>query len=109
MGMPERTQIRRGVGLAAAAALAFGATVPLLKLASAGVGVFTCGGLLYLGAAAAAGVGIAVRRASGDASGLLRGPPSSGCSGWRCSAPSARPRCWSWASSAPTRSRRRCC
>jgi drug/metabolite transporter (DMT)-like permease len=66
------TQIRRGVGLAAAAALAFGVTVPLLKLASAGVGVFTCGSLLYLGAAAAAGVVIALRRQRG-ASGLLRG------------------------------------
>jgi len=66
-----RTQIRRGVGLAAAAALAFGATVPLLKLASAGVGVFTSGGLLYLGAAAAAGVAVGVRRPAGG-SGLLR-------------------------------------
>jgi len=70
--MPERTQIRRGVGLAAAAAVAFGATVPLLKLASAGVGVFMCGGLLYLGAAAAAGVGIGVRGRR-EPSGLLRG------------------------------------
>ena len=43
--MPERTQIRRGVGLAAAAALSFGATVPLLKRASAGVGVFAAGSL----------------------------------------------------------------
>jgi len=60
--MPERTQIRRGVGLAAAAALAFGATVPLLKRASAGVGVFTTSGLLYLGAATAAFVAIAMRR-----------------------------------------------
>ena len=65
-------QIRRGVGLAAAAAVAFGATVPLLKMASAGVGVLTCAGLLYLGAAAAAGVGIAVRGRR-DASALLRG------------------------------------
>src|SRR5262245_44772944 len=63
--MPERTQIRRGVGLAATAALSFGVTVPLLKLVSAGVGVFACGALLYLGAAAAAGVGIAVRRGGG--------------------------------------------
>ena len=70
--MPERTQIRRGVGLAAAAAVAFGATVPLLKLASAGVGVFRCGSLLYLGAATAAGVGIVVRGRR-NVSGLLRG------------------------------------
>ena len=56
------TQIRRGVGLAAAAALAFGATVPLLKRASAGAGVFASGALLYLGAAAAAGLVVAFRR-----------------------------------------------
>jgi drug/metabolite transporter (DMT)-like permease len=60
--MAERTQIRRGVGLAALAALAFGATVPLLKRASAGVGVFTTGSLLYLGAALAAGVFVSFRR-----------------------------------------------
>ena len=40
--MADGTQIRRGVGLAAAAALSFGATVPLLKRASAGAGVFAC-------------------------------------------------------------------
>jgi drug/metabolite transporter (DMT)-like permease len=67
----ERTQIRRGVGLAGAAALTFGATVPLLKLASAGVGVFTSGGLLYLGAAVVAGAAVAWRRPPGG-SGLLR-------------------------------------
>jgi drug/metabolite transporter (DMT)-like permease len=65
--MAERTQIRRGVGMAAAAALAFGATVPLLKLASAGVGVFTCGSLLYLGAASAGVIAIAIRRRPGAA------------------------------------------
>src|SRR5262245_48822972 len=70
--MAERTQIRRGVGLAALAALAFGATVPLLKLASAGVGVFTSGGLLYLGAAVAAGAAVVARRSAGVA-GLARG------------------------------------
>ena len=63
--MAERTQIRRGVGLAAAAALSFGVTVPLLKSASAGTGVFAAGSLLYLGAAAAAGVVVAVRRRPG--------------------------------------------
>ena len=67
MSAPARTQIRRGVGLAAAAALAFGATIPLLKLASAGVGVFTCGGLLYLGAAIAGFGAIAIRRRPGGA------------------------------------------
>ena len=67
MSAPARTQIRRGVGLAAAAALAFGATMPLLKLASAGVGVFTCGGLLYLGAAIAGFAAIAIRRRPGGA------------------------------------------
>jgi len=68
--MAERTQIRRGVGLAAVAALTFGATVPLLKFASAGVGVFTSGGLLYLGAAVVAGAAVAWRRPPGG--GLLR-------------------------------------
>ncbi|HEY5448384.1 MAG TPA: EamA family transporter [Polyangia bacterium] len=63
--MAEATQIRRGVALAAAAALAFGATVPLLKRASAGVGVFAAGSLLYLGAAAAAGLVVAFRRRPG--------------------------------------------
>jgi drug/metabolite transporter (DMT)-like permease len=70
--MAEKTQIRRGVGLAAAAALAFGATVPLLKLASAGVGVFVCGSLLYLGAAGAAGSALLLRRSPGTTD-LLRG------------------------------------
>jgi len=74
--MAERTQIRRGVGLAALAALAFGATVPLLKLASAGVGVFASGGLLYLGAAVAAGGAVAARRSGGGVRGLVRGGAS---------------------------------
>ena len=71
--MAERTQIRRGVGLAAAAALSFGVTVPLLKKASAGTGVFAAGSLLYLGAAAAAGVVVAVRRRSGPGAPLRAG------------------------------------
>jgi len=71
--MAERTQIRRGVGLAAAAALSFGATVPLLKLASAGAGVFTSGALLYLGAAGAAGVVVAFGRRR-----VARGPLRAG-------------------------------
>jgi drug/metabolite transporter (DMT)-like permease len=70
--MSGRTQIRRGVGLAAAAALSFGATVPLLKLASARVGVFSSGSLLYLGAAGAAGTVLVLRRRR-DPDGLLRG------------------------------------
>jgi drug/metabolite transporter (DMT)-like permease len=70
--MPQRTQIGRGVGLAAVAALSFGATVPLLKLAGARVGVFTTGSLLYLGAAAAAGAALAARGRR-EPSGLLRG------------------------------------
>ena len=71
--MAERTQIRRGVGLAAAAALSFGVTVPLLKRASAGTGVFAAGSLLYLGAAAAAGVVVAVRRRPGTGAPLRAG------------------------------------
>jgi drug/metabolite transporter (DMT)-like permease len=70
--MAAKTQIRRGVGLAAAAALSFGVTVPLLKRASAGVGVFACGSLLYLGAAAAAATVLGLRRRR-DPGGLLRG------------------------------------
>ena len=90
---PSGRRIRRGVGLAAAAALAFGVTVPLLKLASAGVGVFTCGSLLYLGAAAAAGVVVAVAAPS-DAGGPLARASSRGCSASRRWARSARRRCW---------------
>jgi drug/metabolite transporter (DMT)-like permease len=71
--MAEATQIRRGVGLAAAAALSFGVTVPLLKVASAGAGVFASGSLLYLGAATAAGVAFAIRRRRGARGRLGRG------------------------------------
>ena len=48
--------IRRGVVLAALAAMLFGMTAPLLKKASAGVGPLLAGALLYLGAAAGAGL-----------------------------------------------------
>jgi drug/metabolite transporter (DMT)-like permease len=54
-------QIRRGVGLAALAALLFGMTAPLLKRASAGLGPLASGSLLYLGAAAGALVMAAAR------------------------------------------------
>ena len=101
--MAERTQIRRGVGLAAAAALSFGVTVPLLKRASAGIGVFAAGSLLYLGAAAAAGVVVAVRRRPRHGRACCAAGVLAACSAWRCSAPSARRRCWSSASSGPTR------
>jgi drug/metabolite transporter (DMT)-like permease len=42
--------IRRGVGLAALAALLFGATTPLIKRASGDLGPLVVGALLYLGA-----------------------------------------------------------
>jgi len=48
-------QLKRGLSLASAAALLFGMTAPLLKRASEGVGTFVAGGLVYLGAALAAG------------------------------------------------------
>jgi drug/metabolite transporter (DMT)-like permease len=69
--MAAPTQIRRGVGLAAAAALAFGVTVPLLKAATASVGVFASGALLYLGAAAAAAMVVVFRRRP-NAGGAMR-------------------------------------
>lgn len=49
--MARDLPIRRGIALAAVAALLFGATSPLLQRASVGMGPFTAGGLLYLGAA----------------------------------------------------------
>jgi drug/metabolite transporter (DMT)-like permease len=44
------SQMGKGVGLAALAALLFGATTPLIKDASAGAGPLVVGSLLYLGA-----------------------------------------------------------
>ena len=62
-------QLKRGLALAGAAAVSFGMTAPLLKRASAGVGTFIAGALVYLGAAlAAAGLALA-RRSSGSAPG----------------------------------------
>jgi len=58
--------------LAAIAALLFGVTAPLLKHASAGVGTFFAGSLVYLGAAIAAAI-IASLRPSGQHSLAWRG------------------------------------
>jgi drug/metabolite transporter (DMT)-like permease len=46
----QRTQLSRGVALAAGAAVLFGITAPLLQRASAGISSLTSGCLLYLGA-----------------------------------------------------------
>jgi drug/metabolite transporter (DMT)-like permease len=50
MSAPAPTRVGRGVGLAALAALLFGATTPLIKAASGGAGPVVVGCLLYLGA-----------------------------------------------------------
>ena len=52
--MAARSQLARGVTLAAVAALLFGVTAPLLARASAGVGSLAASCLLYLGASAGA-------------------------------------------------------
>ncbi len=54
--MAGRGQLQTGVLLAIAAAVLFGMTAPLLKVASADVGTLTAGALLYLGAAMGAGL-----------------------------------------------------
>jgi drug/metabolite transporter (DMT)-like permease len=46
-------QVVRGIGLASLAALLFGVTAPVLKVATSGVGAFTAAALLYFGAASA--------------------------------------------------------
>ena len=48
--MSPLSPIARGIGLAGLAALLFGATAPLLKLVSAGLGPFASAALIYLGA-----------------------------------------------------------
>lgn len=55
MGHP-RGPVRSGVLLAGAAAVLFGMTAPLLKMASAGVGSIASSACLYLGAALGAGL-----------------------------------------------------
>ena len=65
--MGSQTQIQRGVALATGAALLFGATVPFLKRASAGMGVLTSASLLYLGAAASAAFLLLARGSRGGA------------------------------------------
>jgi drug/metabolite transporter (DMT)-like permease len=61
-GMSDRSSIRRGVALAALAAVLFGVTAPFLKVASAGVGPFATSATLYLGAALSAALVILARR-----------------------------------------------
>jgi drug/metabolite transporter (DMT)-like permease len=71
--MAQDGQIRRGVALAALAALLFGVTAPLLKRASAGAGPLLSGALLYLGAAVAGALMTILRRRAAGAS-LLTAP-----------------------------------
>ncbi len=71
-------RLKRGIALAGLAALLFGVTAPLLKRASAGVGTFFAGSLVYLGAALAAGVIAALRpRAAKDARSAVAWPRGS--------------------------------
>ena len=56
------TAIARGVGYAIFAAVAFGATTPVIAWAGTGVGPFATAALLYLGAAASSLAGAPVRR-----------------------------------------------
>ena len=60
-----RSAIARGVLLAVAAAVAFGATTPIVAWAGRGVGPFTTAALLYAGAALATGALRALSRAPG--------------------------------------------
>jgi drug/metabolite transporter (DMT)-like permease len=66
---------KRGTLLAAAAALLFGVTAPLLKRASVGTGPLVAGALLYLGAAAGAAAWTLLRRREGEARSLLAPRP----------------------------------
>jgi drug/metabolite transporter (DMT)-like permease len=59
--------IRSGVGWAALAALLFGLTAPLVKQAAGSAGALAAGALLYLGAALAAAIGLALHRHRAEA------------------------------------------
>src|ERR1051325_10004582 len=67
-GMP-RSAIARGVLLAVAAALAFGATTPIIAWAGRDVGPFTTAALLYAGAALCTGALRVLARSPGPALG----------------------------------------
>jgi drug/metabolite transporter (DMT)-like permease len=64
---PSRSRIGRGVGLAAFAALLFGATTPLIQAASRGAGPVAVGALLYLGASLESWLAALVARRRGGA------------------------------------------
>ena len=66
-------QLQRGITFAGLAALLFGVTAPLLKRASAGVGTFFAGSLVYLGAALAAALIASLRAPSPQHPAVLRG------------------------------------
>jgi drug/metabolite transporter (DMT)-like permease len=66
------SRVGEGVGLAALAALLFGATTPLIKTAGAGTGPLVVGGLLYLGAGLESWLAtLLARRPAGAAPGRL--------------------------------------
>jgi drug/metabolite transporter (DMT)-like permease len=83
--------IRRGVVLAALAAMLFGMTAPLLKKASAGVGPLLAGALLYLGAAAGAGLMALGRRQRQRRRGARAGSAADEASATADGAAGARP------------------
>ena len=62
MSGAPRSRISEGVGLAALAALLFGATTPLIKAAARDTGPLVVGGLLYLGAGLESWLAALVRR-----------------------------------------------
>ncbi|HEU4735054.1 MAG TPA: DMT family transporter [Kofleriaceae bacterium] len=73
-----RSPIARGVVLAAAAAVAFGVTTPVVAWAGRGLGAFATAGLLYAGAALASVIMGALGRARAD-----RHPPLGRRDAWR--------------------------
>src|SRR5262249_39707074 len=65
MGGMQPSQIARGTGLAALAALLFGVTAPFLERASHGGGALWAASFLYRGAAGGAGLAAIPRRRPG--------------------------------------------
>src|SRR5258707_15547736 len=78
----RRPRLARGVGLAALAAVLFGATAPLIKWASRDTGPLVAGALLYLGASleswSASAVAAFRERSRGDGGASLTIPGAAG-------------------------------
>jgi drug/metabolite transporter (DMT)-like permease len=78
----HRPRMGRGVGLAALAAVLFGATTPLIKWASRDTAPLVAGALLYLGAGLeswiASGIAAVVSRRRGEGAGSLTIPGAAG-------------------------------